>query len=826
LPTDLPIEDILPELLGALARDNHAVLQAPPGAGKTTRVPLAMLEANLIGGRILMLEPRRLATRAAAERMAQTLGEPLGKTVGYRIRGEKVVGKSTRIEVVTEGILTRMIQNDPELPGIDAVIFDEFHERSMQADLGLALCLEIRAALRPDLMLLVMSATLDAEPVAELLGNAPVITSRGRSFPVKTHWLPRPWSPPGRHNVRFETALADLVQQAAAETQGGILVFLPGEGEIRRVESLLKNNLPAECQIHPLYGAMPFKAQRVAIAPSPGGRKVVLATSIAETSLTIRDIRVVVDGGRSRRARFDPASGMSRLVTEKVSKAEATQRKGRAGRVAKGVCFRLWSKGEEGGLALFPPAEIEAADLTPLLLECALWGVTDPGELPFLTSPNQGTVETARGLLQSLGALDANGAITSHGREMARQPLHPRLAHMVLKGGTDAPLLAAILSERDVISAKGQKPPADLDLRWRAVSNPKKFSETAPYTVNHSILPRIRLEAKRLKSKASTTLGLGEMAALAYPDRIGVRRKGDAPRYILSGGKGAVFAAEETLGVERLIVATDLDGDTREAKIRVAAPISLTELRGLFPSRFEWRNICDWSRRDRALITRKQEVFGALVLNEQHWRDCPPDQIATAMCEGIRDLGSEILPFNKSALLLIGRVEWLRARGTNLPDFSPIGLLDDLDHWLAPFLGKCRKIEDLKTVDLTAALLQRLNWEQQQTLDTLAPAAITAPTGTRLPVDYSAAQPTVSVRLQEMFGLNVHPVSGPDRLPLLIELLSPAGRAVQVTADLPGFWRSSYNDVRKDMRGRYPKHPWPEDPTAAEPTRRRKPKGK
>ncbi|MFT7524009.1 MAG: ATP-dependent helicase HrpB [Candidatus Paceibacteria bacterium] len=824
LSTALPIDDVLPELLAALATHNHAVLQAPPGAGKTTRVPLALLNSAQVNGRILMLEPRRLATRAAAERMAETLGEKVGQTIGYRIRGENHSSKATKIEVVTEGILTRMIQSDPELPGIGAVIFDEFHERSLQADLGLALCLEIRAALRPDLMLLVMSATLDAEPVAELMGNAPVVTSMGQIFPVETRWLDQPWAKPNQRGPFFETVMADLVFRAIKETTGGILVFLPGEGEIRRVEALLKKAALPDVSLHPLFGAMPFKAQRAAIAPATSGRKVVLATSIAETSLTIQDVRVVVDGGKSRRARFDPPSGMSRLVTERVSKAEATQRQGRAGRLAPGICYRMWSKGEEGGLAPFPPAEIEAADLTPLLLECAMWGVTDPAELPFLTKPNASAVDNARALLQSLGALDHTGAITEHGREMAGQPLHPRLAHMLLKGGKDAPLLAAMLSERDVLGGAGMRPPADLDLRWQAVKNPAKFATERPYAINRSVLSRIQSEVKRLRNSGSVALDLADMAALAYPDRIGLRRKGDAARYVLSGGKGAVFRGTETLGASRLIVATDLDGDKREAKIRMAIETTEAGLHDLFPERFLWREICEWSRRERAVLTRKQQVFGALVLSELNWRDCPPDQISAAMCVGLRDLGFVALPFNKAALLLIGRIEWLRVRGADMPDCSNDGLLAGLESWLGPLIGACRKVGDLKALDLTSALLNRLSWAQRQQLDELAPAAITAPTGTKLAVDYSGAQPSVSVRLQEMFGLMQHPLFGPDQTPLLIELLSPAGRAVQVTADLPGFWQNSYTDVRKDMRGRYPKHPWPEDPTVAEPTRRRKPR--
>lgn len=820
----LPIEDVLPELLATLKLRRQAVLQAPPGAGKTTLVPLALLEAGLVTGRILMLEPRRLAARAAAERMAETLGQSVGQTVGYRIRGDSKTSAATRIEVVTEGILTRMIQSDPELTGIGAVIFDEFHERSLQADLGLALCLEIREALRDNLVLLVMSATLEATPVARLMGDAPVVTSEGRSFAVETRWLDRPWSQPGQRRPRFEAAMCDLVLLALAEARGSLLVFLPGEGEIRRLEGLLKPHLPGDVALFALFGALDFKAQRAAIAPIKQGRKIVLATSIAETSLTIDGITVVVDGGRARRARFDPASGMSRLVTERVTRAEAIQRQGRAGRLAPGLCYRLWTKGEEGALAAFPPAEIEAADLAPLLLECALWGAVDPGDLPFLTPPNAGGIASARALLLGLGALDRAGGVTPHGREMAALPLHPRLAHMVLKGGRDGPSLAAILSERDLLALPGQAAPADLGLRLEALRDSTRFEARRPYKVNRAVLARIRAEVRRIKPANDTRHSIGELAALAYPDRVGMRRAGDAPRYVLSGGKGAVIADGDPMGQSRLIVAVNLDGDQREARVRLAAPLTEAALRGLFTDQISVQDQCLWSRRDRRVLTRRQDCFGALVLSDQAWPECPQDLVAAAMIDGIRDLGIGALGLGKAARLLIARIEWLRGRGADLPDFSDVGLLSGLEDWLAPYLGKCRQAADLKALDMGAALSARLDWAQSQMLDHLAPASIKAPTGTKLAVDYATDQPSVSVRLQEMFGLTEHPKLGPDRLPVLIELLSPARRPVQTTADLPGFWQSSYKDVRKDMRGRYPRHPWPEDPTQAVATRRVKPK--
>lgn len=811
----LPIDDALPGLISALRTQGRAVLQAPPGAGKTTRVPLAMLEAGLCTGRIVMLEPRRLAARAAAERMAETLGETVGQAVGYRIRGEAKIGKTTRIEVVTEGILTRMLQSDPELTGIGAVIFDEFHERSLNADLGLALTWEVREALRDDLLLVVMSATLDAEPVARMLDGAPVVASQGRAYPVETRWLDRPVA----KGVRYEQAVADLVRRAVDETTGGVLVFLPGEGEIRRVEGLL-SSLPADCAVRPLYGALPFAAQRAAIQPAGAGRKVVLATSIAETSLTIQDVRVVVDGGRARRARFDPNAGMSRLVTERVTKAEAEQRRGRGGRVAEGICYRLWTRGEEGALAAFPPAEIEATDLTGLALELAQWGA-GPEDLAFLTPPPDGSFAEAQALLEQLGALEG-GRITDHGRALAALPLHPRLGHMVQVAGPQAATLAALLADRDPLRGA----PSDLALRLEAVADPKGFSARRPYPLDRGTVERIKSETRRLQKAAKRAregaMSAGEMAALAYPDRIGLRRKGDQPRYVLSGGKGAVLRDEDTLAGQRLIVALDLDGDTREARVRLAAALTEAELRAQYRDRIGWHDVCAWSKRDRRVVARQQERFGALVLDDRVWKDAPADQVAIAMLDGVRELG---LPWSDAARRLQARVELLRGQGAQLPDFSDDGLMARIDDWLLPHLGGVKTAEGLRKLDLTNALRAALNWDETQTLDRLAPGAYVTPMGRKAPIDYSGEAPGIEVRLQEMFGVTQHPTIGPRRLPLRITLLSPAQRPVQTTMDLPGFWASSYADVRKDMRGRYPRHPWPEDPTVEEPTLRAKRRG-
>ncbi|SEG48077.1 ATP-dependent helicase HrpB [Thalassococcus halodurans] len=804
----LPIEDALPDLLTALQSRGRAVLEAPPGAGKTTRVPLAMLEAGLTDGTILMLEPRRLAARASAERMADVLGEKVGQTVGYRVRGEAKVSANTRIEVVTEGILTRRLQSDPGLEGVGAVIFDEFHERSLNADLGLALCLEVAGALRDDLILLAMSATLDAGPLAVLM-DAPRVTSEGRSFPVETRWLDRP-VPKGKW---FEDAVADLVVSAAAETEGGILVFLPGEGEIRRVESKLTGRLPPDHNIRPLYGAMDFAAQRAAIRPETKGRKVVLATSIAETSLTIEDICVVIDGGRARRARFDPSSGMSRLVTERVTRAEATQRAGRAGRVAEGTCYRLWTKGEEGGMQPFSPAEIEAADLTGLALELALWGA-EAGDLLFLTQPNAGVLGEAKTLLHMLGALDGQGRITDHGRQIAALPLHPRLAHMMVLGGADAAPLAALLADRDPLRGA----PSDLTLRLKALDDLRAFRDRHPYDVNRPALDRIRTEVKRLRGKTpSKGMSAAELAALAYPDRIGLRRKGDAPRFQLSGGKGAIFAPDDPLGASRLIVATDLDGDPREAKIRQAIAISDSEVRGLFAEQIVWEDSCAWSKRDRRVVARQQERLGAIALDDRIWKDAPSDAVANAMLDGVPDLG---LSLSDAAKRFRARVMLVRDAGGDLPDMSDVALMDSLDYWLLPHLTGVKTADDWKKFDLLPALRAMLDWNQMQALDAAAPAAFKTPLGRDIPIDYSGDDPEISLRLQEMFGQTVHPVVA--KRPLRVTLLSPAGRPVQTTMDIPNFWDTSYADVRKDMRGRYPKHPWPENPREADPTLRAK----
>lgn len=812
----LPVEDALPDLLAALRDTGRAVLQAPPGAGKTTRVPLALLADGQAATdrRIVMLEPRRLAARAAAERMAETLGEAVGQRVGYRMRGATKTSAATVIEVVTEGILTRMLQSDPELPGISTIIFDEFHERSLNADLGLALCLEVCGVLRDDLRLLVMSATLEADPVARLIG-APVITSMGRSFPVDTRWLDRP----APRQQRLEQGVAALVHQALADTTttgGGVLVFLPGEGEIRRTAAALAPGLGKTHPVLPLFGAMPFAEQRRAIAPLDGpGRKIVLATAIAETSLTIQDVRVVVDAGQARRARFDPGSGMSRLVTERVTRAEATQRAGRAGRVAPGTCYRLWTKGEEGALRAFPPAEIEATDLTGLALELAMWG-TAAGDLNFLTPPPEAALAEAQTLLTLLGALGPDGRITQHGRTLARLPLHPRLAHMVALAGASGADLAALLADRDPLRGA----PVDLALRLGAL---RRSGSGVSLPAHPGALDRIRAEGKRLRALAPKATGEpldpAAMLALAYPDRIGQRRKGEAPRYVLSGGKGAVLPDGDPLSRAPYLTVADLDGNPREARIRLAAQIGESDLRDLFADQITGQDVCDWSRRDRRVIARHQERLGALVLSDRNWVDVPPEAVAHAMLDGVRDLG---LVLRGPARRLAARVELLRADGGDMPDMSVPGLMATLDDWLLPMLDGVRSAEDWKAFDPLPALRAMLSWDQTRALDQHAPSHFETPLGRRVPIDYDGDAPAISVRLQELFGVARHPVSGGQALQ--ITLLSPAQRPVQVTRDLPGFWAGSYGDVRKDMRAQYPKHPWPEDPNQAAPTLRAKPR--
>lgn len=814
----LPIDAVLPQVLDCLTQSGRVVLQAPPGAGKTTRTPLAILESGQCPGKILMLEPRRLAARAAAERMADTLGEKLGETVGYRIRGQSKIGPNTRIEVLTEGILTRMIQADPELPGVGAILFDEFHERSLAADLGLALAWELRETLREDLWLVVMSATLDAAPVAALLDDAPIVTSAGRSFPVELTYLPRP----APKDLPFEAQARSLILQAVADTEGGILVFLPGEAEIRRTKAALQDHLPKNCVLRPLLGNLPFAEQQLAIRPEARKnlRKIVLATAIAETSLTIQDVRVVVDCGRARRARYDPEKGLQRLVTERVSKAEATQRAGRAGRVAAGRCYRMWARAEEGAMPAFAPPEIAISDLAPLALELAQWG-SGPEDLAFLTPPAPGPWAQAKALLGQLGAL-SDGRLTPHGAALAKLPLHPRLAQMLLQAGPRAAPLAALLSDRDILSTQN----CDLTPALTALTRPTGNKEQAGPIRDHSALDRIKQEAKRLsrlapKGTREIALSPAQCLALAYPERVAQRRPGPQPRYIMAGGKGAVLARDDSLANARYLVISDLGNPHfstgPDPKIRRALALGEAELREVFADQITWETLCHWSKRHRRVIANRSEMLGALSLTQEVWRDAPSEALAAAMVEGVQQMG---LRLPKAARLLQARVA--AAPPGQFPDLSDTALLEAAPEWLAPYLTGLTTEQDWKAFDPLPALEAYIGWAALRQLEKIAPAHFTTPLGRKIAIDYSGDSPAIELRIQEIFGQTRHPMIGDH--PLKVTLLSPAHRPIQVTTDIPGFWTGSYADVRKDMRAQYPKHPWPEDPTQADPTLRAKPR--
>ncbi|MDB9943323.1 ATP-dependent helicase HrpB [bacterium] len=814
----LPIDAVLPQVLDCLTQSGRVVLQAPPGAGKTTRTPLAILESGQCPGKILMLEPRRLAARAAAERMADTLGEKLGETVGYRIRGQSKIGPNTRIEVLTEGILTRMIQADPELPGVGAILFDEFHERSLAADLGLALAWELRETLREDLWLVVMSATLDAAPVAALLDDAPIVTSAGRSFPVELTYLPRP----APKDLPFKAQARSLILQAVADTEGGILVFLPGEAEIRRTKAALQDHLPKNCVLRPLLGNLPFAEQQLAIRPEARKnlRKIVLATAIAETSLTIQDVRVVVDCGRARRARYDPEKGLQRLVTERVSKAEATQRAGRAGRVAAGRCYRMWARAEEGAMPAFAPPEIAISDLAPLALELAQWG-SGPEDLAFLTPPAPGPWAQAKALLGQLGAL-SDGRLTPHGAALAKLPLHPRLAQMLLQAGPRAAPLAALLSDRDILLTQN----CDLTPALTALTRSAGNKEQAGPIRDHSALDRIKQEAKRLsrlapKGTREIALSPAQCLALAYPERVAQRRPGPQPRYIMAGGKGAVLARDDSLANARYLVISDLGNPHfstgPDPKIRRALALGEAELREVFADQITWETLCHWSKRHRRVIANRSEMLGALSLTQEVWRDAPSEALAAAMVEGVQQMG---LRLPKAARLLQARVA--AAPPGQFPDLSDTALLEAAPEWLAPYLTGLTTEQDWKAFDPLPALEAYIGWAALRQLEKIAPAHFTTPLGRKITIDYSGDSPAIELRIQEIFGQTRHPMIGDH--PLKVTLLSPAHRPIQVTTDIPGFWTGSYADVRKDMRAQYPKHPWPEDPTQADPTLRAKPR--
>jgi ATP-dependent RNA helicase HrpB len=755
--------------------------------------------------------------------------------VGYRIRLESRVGPRTRIEVVTEGVLNRMVQADPGLDGVGLVIFDEFHERSLEADLGLALCLEIQEALNPSLRLLVMSATLDPAPVAHLLHGAPLIRCEGRIFPVETRYVPPPPAKP------MERALADILLRSAAAEEGNILAFLPGAPEIRRVIRLLTDaGLPRGWDVAPLYGNLPRDRQDAAIVPPVAGRhKIVLSTAIAETSLTIEQIQVVVDSGLQRAPRFDPRSAMTRLVTLPVSRASADQRRGRAGRLGPGICYRLWSESDHAGFAAHNRPEIIDSDLAGLALELAQWGAS-PGALKWLDPPPASAYDQAHALLTDLGALDQRGAITAYGRRMATMPLHPRLAHMLLVAGdagmgTAACDVAAILSERDPLQFTGRQRDGDLGLRMAAI---EAFRNRRPYVLSDGFadtgalrrILKISAELRHRLGFRNRNAGIpdpGRLLAWAYPDRIAYRRPGDPGRYVMTSGQGAYFDPLEPLSAQDFLVVAELDGQRRDARIYMAASYDRDALEDQFGDRIRWADDVVWSDRNQAVEAVRRQVLGALTLRREPLPDPDPQAMAAAMIQGITRNGLAALPWTRALRALQGRVAAMRrlnAGPEDWPDLSDQTLTENLEQWLAPFVQGLRRLKDLSRIDLLGALLGRLTWRQRQLLDRLAPTHWTVPSGSRLPIDYSGDAPVLAVRLQEMFGSSRTPAIADGRLPLQLHLLSPAGRPAQVTQDLAGFWQNGYPAVKKELMGRYPKHYWPDDPLSAAPTARAKPR--
>jgi len=816
----LPIDVILPQLKQTLEQATTVLLQAPPGAGKTTRVPLALLDAPWRQGRkILMLEPRRLAARTAATFMARQLGEKAGQSVGYRTKLDSQISAATQIEVVTEGILTRLIQSDPMLEDYAAVLFDEFHERSLHADLGLILVRESQQALREDLRLLIMSATLDTAPIAKILGDVPIISSAGRAFPVDIFYRSLPTQ---NRNRSIIEPIVSIIHEALTQQEGSLLVFLPGAGEIRRVENQLRGQVANHVLIAPLYGNLKADEQDRAISsPAAGMRKVVLATAIAETSLTIEGVRVVIDSGQQRRAVFDPNSGMTRLMTGRVSKASAEQRKGRAGRIESGVCYRLWSESEQAALAEFTPPEIQEADLVSLVLELAQWGTRDPAQVAWIDAPPAAHWSQATDLLQLLGMLTSDGAISEHGKAARNLGIHPRLANMVLRGrqlslGQPAAELAALLGERDLLGASAG---ADMHERLQVLRG-----ESKQHRVDPGRLHAVRQDAKRLMIKNNETASMptdtetGRLLALAYPDRVGQRRPGQSARYQLSNGKGASLREDDPLVRYDWLVAADLDGKTRQASIYLAAPVNLADLEQDLSALITESEEALWDDKRGTVVARHVRKLGQLILAEKELAKPDPALIQQGLLNAVRKNGLHSLNWTDNATQWCARVNLLAKVFPNeWPDVSDEALLAHLEDWLLPFLTGMRRWSDLKNLNLSDALHSLLTYQQQQQLNALAPTTLTIPIGQQVKLDYTAENgPVLAAKLQALFGWTDTPTVADGKVAVVIHLLSPAQRPLAVTADLNNFWRNVYPEVRKDVRGRYPKHPWPEDALTAQ----------
>lgn len=822
-PADLPVVEALPAVRAALADTGRAVLVAPPGAGKTTGVPLDLLDAAWLAprARIVVLEPRRLATRAAARRMAELLGEPVGETVGFQTRDERRIGASTRIEVVTEGILTRRLQHDPELPGVGIVVFDEVHERNLTTDLGVALALDVAATIRPDLRILAMSATPDTARLAALLGGAggppaPVVVSEGRSHHVDLRWVPR------QQRQRLEPAIVDVVRRALATEAGDVLVFLPGIGEIRRVNEQLAGVVGPDVDVRLLAGALSAAEQDAALAPAPPGRrKVVLATDIAETSLTVEGVRVVVDSGLARAPRHDVHNGMTRLTTIGISRASADQRAGRAGRTEPGVAYRLWSKLEHGTRPAHITPEISHVDLAGLALELAAWG-TDPSTLAFIDPPPAKAMRHATELLAMLGALDHSGAITATGRRMLELPLHPRLARMVVaEPSTLACVVATLVDERDVLRRRLDELPADLALRVDIVAGTARHD-----AADRRAVDRIRERAAELARRAGVRFTLdtldthraGALLLLAYPDRLGARRR--VGQFQLRTGSGAWLPEDDPLAHAPFVVAADLDGKRQSARIRLGAAVDPASIAATLGDDVTERIGLAWDAEHDDLVERVERRLGALRLDDTTRRPRPGAATTAALLARARATRLAVLRWSDDATTLRARVAFLRdTLGEPWPDWSDAALVAGLDEWLAPYLAGATSADDLRRVDLAVLLRASLPWPLGAEVDELAPPALELPTGGRAPIRYADGRPTAPVRVQDLFGCTTHPTVVAGRVRVVLELLSPADRPIQVTADLPGFWAGSWADVRKEMAGRYPKHHWPLDPTSAPPRR-------